>query len=471
MAKLTPDLCVIGAGSGGLTAAAAAAQLGLSVVLIEKALMGGDCLNYGCVPSKALLVSAKCAAQVRNASAFGIETAPPRTDWDAVRARIRRVIAEIEPNDSVARFEGLGVHVIKAEARFTGPETLVAGEHEIEAWRTIVAAGSEPAVPPIDGIEATPYLTNETLFSVEGPVGHLIIVGGGPIGMEMAQAHRRLGAEVTVIEAERPLAKDDTELANILIGRLEREGVKLIYPAKVERVAKTGDGVAVEIAGEAGAQKLMGTHLLIATGRKYDFTALGLDKAGVQHGKGGIEVDDYLQTANRRIYAIGDATGRAQFTHAAGYQAGIAIRNIVFRLWSKANAPMPHVTYCDPEFAQVGLTEEDARQKAIKFGILRAGFSKNDRGHTDGETEGHIKLITRGGKLIGAGIVGAHAGELIAPYALMIAKGMKIRDLASLVLPYPTLSETGKKAAVSAYLPALTNPWLRRIIRALRSLG
>ncbi len=471
MENLTPDLCVIGAGSGGLTAAAAAAQLGLSVVLIEKALMGGDCLNYGCVPSKALLASAKRAEQVRNASDFGIEAGSPRTDWDAVRARVRRVIAEIEPNDSVARFEGLGVHVIKAEARFTCPTTLVAGEHEIEAWRYIVAAGSEPAVPSIEGIEATPYLTNETLFSVEGPVGHLIIVGGGPIGMEMAQAHRRLGGEVTVIESERPFAKDDTELARILIRRLEREGVALIYPAKVERVAREGDGVTVEIAGEAGAQKFRGTHLLIATGRKYDFSALGLDAAGVRHGKGGIEVDDYLQTANSRIYAIGDATGRAQFTHAAGYHAGIAIRNIVFRLWSKANAPIPHVTYCDPELAQVGLTEDEAREKGIKFGILRAGFSENDRGHTDGETEGHIKLITRGGKLIGAGIVGAHAGELIAPYALAIAKGVKIGDLAGLVLPYPTLSETGKKAAVSAYLPALTNPWLRRIIRALRSFS
>ncbi len=471
MAKLTPDLCVIGAGSGGLTVAAAAAQLGLSVVLVEKSLMGGDCLNYGCVPSKALLASAKRAQQVRNASDFGIEADPPRTDWDAARGRVRRVIAEIEPNDSVARFEGLGVRVIKAEAFFAGPETLVAGEHEIEAWRFIVAAGSEPAVPPIEGIGATPYLTNETLFSIEEPVGHLIIVGGGPIGMEMAQAHRRLGAAVTVIEAERPLAKDDAELANIVVRRLEREGVALIYPAKVERVARDDDGVAVAIAGEGGIQEVAGTHLLLATGRKYDFSALGLDAAGVRHGKNGIEVNDYLQTANRRIYAIGDAIGRAQFTHAAGYQAGIAIRNIVFRLWSKANAAMPHVTYCDPELAQVGLTEDEARKKGLKFGILRAGFSENDRGHTDGETEGHIKLITKGGKLIGAGIVGAHAGELIAPYALMIAKGLKIRDLAGLVLPYPTLSETGRKAAVSAYLPVLTSPWLRRIIRALRSLG
>jgi pyruvate/2-oxoglutarate dehydrogenase complex dihydrolipoamide dehydrogenase (E3) component len=473
MQMLTPDLCILGAGSGGLSVAAAAAQLGANAVLIEKERMGGDCLNWGCVPSKALIAAGKRAQAMRTGTPFGVKAQEPDIDFPAVMAHVRGVIRQIEPNDSIERFSGLGVQVIEAEGRFLDPRTVVAGGYEIKARRFVIATGSSPALPPISGLDQVPYLTNRTLFGLTERPRHLVVIGGGPIGMEMAQAFRRLGSDVTVIEAFQPLAKDDPELAAVVLRRLAEEGVEVLADTRVERVAKTADGIEAFVSSRAGPRTVRGSHLLVAAGRRPNTASLGLERAGIEADGKGIRVARTLLTSNRRVYAIGDVIGGMQFTHMANYHAGIVIRRALFRLPARvATDAVPWVTFTDPELAHVGLSEAEARARHGRIRILRWPYAENDRAVAERQTEGEIKVIAdRRGRILGADIVGAEAGELIQMWTLAIGRRLSIRAMTEFISPYPTLSEISKRAAYTYYSSSLTSPLVRRIIGWLGKLG
>lgn len=476
MKEMRCDLCVIGAGSGGLSVAAGAAQMGADTVLIERGAMGGDCLNTGCVPSKALIAAAKAAEAVRRAGRFGVNGHEPAVDFGTVdfskvHGHVRSVIDSIAPHDSQERFEGLGVRVIRAAARFTGPDAVEAGGTVVRARRFVLATGSRPAVPPVPGLADVPFLTNETLFERNAAPGHLIVLGGGPIGVEMAQAHRRLGARVTVLEKGTLLPKDDPELVEIVRHRLALEGVHTIESAAVARVERAGNGIAVRL---DDGRRIEGSDLLVATGRAPNVEGLGLDAAGIACTDKGVAVDARLRTTNRRVFAVGDVTGGPAFTHVAGQHAAVVIRNALFRLPARVDyGALPWVTYSDPELAQVGLTEAAARERHGKgVRVLRAPFSGNDRARTEDAAEGLVKLVaTKRGRLLGAGIVGPQAGEQIALWCLAVAKGMGVGDVANLTLPYPTLSEAGKRAAGGFYTPTLFGPRTRRLVRLLNWFG
>ncbi len=473
--QLTPDLCVIGAGSGGLSVAAAAAALGVPVVLIEKGKMGGDCLNVGCVPSKAMIAAAKRAEAFRSAAAFGIKPQRPGVEFYQVNDHINEVIAAIAPNDSRERFTGLGVRVIDGEARFTDANTVAVGEqYEIKARCFVIATGSMPAVPPIPGLDKTPYLTNETVFEMRERPKHLIVIGAGAIGLELAQAFRRLGSDVTVLEAATPLANEDPECAAIVLDRLAREGVAIRSGVEIASVKKVRSKVEVVCIDEKkNAEVIGGSDILVATGRRPAVEGLGLDAAGIKHSAAGIAVDKRLRTTNRRVYAIGDVTGSAYFTHAANYHAGLVIRHTLFRMPVKVDPnAIARVIFTDPELAHVGMSEHQARQRVKTIRVLRWPYHENDRAQAERETSGHIKVITdKKGKILGATIVGACAGELITAWTLAISQRLNIRAFAGIVVPYPTLSEIGKRAAITFYTPRLSSPWVRRILGFLRRLG
>jgi pyruvate/2-oxoglutarate dehydrogenase complex dihydrolipoamide dehydrogenase (E3) component len=468
---LAPDLCVIGAGSGGLTVAAGAAQMGAEVVLIERGMMGGDCLNYGCVPSKSLLAAARTADLWRRGAALGLAYMPPRVDFAAVGDSVQQVIAGIAPNDSVERFEGLGVKVLRTEARFTSPRTVRAADVEVRPRRFVIATGSRPAIPAIPGLDTVPYLTNETIFANRELPRHLIVIGAGPIGIEMAQAHRRLGAQVTVLDVGPLLPRDDPELAAGLAERLSGEGIVARPRVEIAAVERDGEDILVRL---AGGERIAGSHLLAAAGRRPNVEGLELAAAGIAATAKGITVDARLRTTNRRAFAVGDVAGGPQFTHIALYHAGIVIRNALFRLPARVDyRALPWVTYTDPELAQVGMTEAAARGAGRGDPrILRWRFAENDRAQTERDTEGTVKIVARrDGRILGASILGAGAGDLILPWALAIAQKLKIGALANLVVPYPTRGEASKRAAGSFYTPALFSPRTRRIVRLLARLG
>ena len=429
------DLCVIGAGSAGLSVAAGAAQMGAKVVLIEKGEMGGDCLNTGCVPSKALIAAAHAAHNIRTSRRFGVNGHEPHVEFSGVHRHIHDIIARIEPNDSQERFEGFGVHVIRAAACFTGPRTVVAGNVRINARR--------------------------------------FVIGGGPIGIELAQAFRRLGASITVIERAEILPRDDRQAAAVIRHRLEAEGVDLREHAKVLRVERHGNGLAVVLDGDDGIDPVAASHLLVAAGRRPNVEALNLDAAGVRYIARGIEVDARLRTSNKRIFAIGDVAGGYQFTHMAAYHAGIVIRNALFKIPAKVDyRAVPWVTYTDPELAHVGQSEEQARANGADGRVLTWDFEENDRAQAERETDGFIKVMVGGkGVVLGATIVGARAGELILPWVLAVSQGLKISAIASMIAPYPTLGEISKRAAGAYYTPALFSKRTRAIVRALQWLG
>jgi pyruvate/2-oxoglutarate dehydrogenase complex dihydrolipoamide dehydrogenase (E3) component len=472
-APLTPDLCIVGAGSGGLSVAAGAVQMGARVVLIERGKMGGDCLNYGCVPSKALIAAARAAQAQRASAMFGVAAREPEIDFAAVMAHVHGIIAEIAPHDSVERFEGLGVKVIAASARFVDRQTVEAGGDVIRARRFVIATGSRPRIPNIPGLAATPHLTNETLFDLRERPAHLLIIGGGPIGVEMAQAFARLGARVTVIEAGEGLQREDRELAGTVVEALQRDGVELRHGAQVRRVWGVAGDLRLDIEAAGRTEILAGSHLLVAAGRLPTIEDLGLAAGGIETGPAGIKVDARLTTTNRRVFAIGDVAGGPQFTHLAGYHASIVIRNALFRVPAKARADnIPRVTLTDPELAQVGLIEAEACARRLKVRALSWPFADNDRACTERRTDGLIKVIVSpGGRILGAGIAGPGAGELILPWVLAIDSGLKIGALASLIAPYPTLSEISKRAAGSFYTPALFGHRTRRLVRLLAAFG
>jgi pyruvate/2-oxoglutarate dehydrogenase complex dihydrolipoamide dehydrogenase (E3) component len=471
---LRPDICIIGGGPGGLSAAAAAAALGVPTVLVESDKMGGDCLNTGCVPSKALLAAARRAEMVRNAGMFGVDVRDPGVNFSAVHRYVHAVIAAVAPTDSAERFTGLGVRVIHAQARFKDRKTVVAGDIEIRARRFVIATGSKPALPAIPGLDSGPYLTNESIFSLKERPEHLIIIGAGPTGLEIAQAFRRLGSSVTVLEAAQPLGKDDSECAAVVLARLEREGIIIRSGVKVAGIAHAGRTVTATVESGGAELTVTGSHLLVAVGRIPSIADLDLDAAGIRHERSGIVVDRKLKTRNRRVHAIGDCiAGSLQLTQAANYHAGLVIRNALFRLPVRVNNDcIPRVTFTDPELAQAGLTEAQARDRGLKIRVTRWPYHDNDRAQTESETRGHIKVITTGkGKIVGVTIVGAQAGEMIAMWVLALARALNIRDMTDLVLPYPTLSEIGKRAAIDYFTSSLTGAWVRRIIGWLRIFG
>jgi pyruvate/2-oxoglutarate dehydrogenase complex dihydrolipoamide dehydrogenase (E3) component len=451
-----------------LSVAAGAAQMGAEVVLVERGPMGGDCLNFGCVPSKSLLAAARQAELVGHGAALGIASDPPRIDFGAVSDGVRAVIDAIAPNDSVERFEGLGVKVIRAEARFTSPRAIRAGEIEIRPRRFVVATGSQPAIPPIRGLDRIPYLTNETVFANRDLPDHLIVIGGGPIGIEMAQAHRRLGARVTVLDVGPFLPRDDPELATALVERLTAEGVTALPRIEIKEIERNG---AVTTVCLAGGERIAGSHILVAAGRRPSIETLDLGAAGIEATTKGITVDARLRTTNPRAFAVGDVTGGPQFTHIANYHAGIVIRNALFRLPAKVDyRALPWVTYTDPELAHVGLTEAEAGAGEVR--VLRWNFADNDRAQTERDTAGLVKIVLRrNGRILGASILGPGAGDLIVPWALAISRNLKIGALANLIVPYPTRSEASKRAAGCYYTPTLFSPRTRRLVRFLARFG
>jgi pyruvate/2-oxoglutarate dehydrogenase complex dihydrolipoamide dehydrogenase (E3) component len=425
--------------------------------------MGGDCLNYGCVPSKALIAAAKHAHAMTSGGPFGVAAVEPQVDFAAAKDHVDRVIAAIAPHDSEERFEDLGVRVIRDWARFVSPTEVEAGAHRIEARRFVIATGSSPLVPPIPGLDAVPYFTNETIFGLRERPEHLLVIGGGPIGMEMAQAHRRLGSRVTVSEGLKALGKDDPDCAAIVLERLRAEGIEIAEDALAEEI--TGTEGTIRVKAKDG-RVFEGSHLLVAVGRKVNLERLDLDKAGIDHDRKGVHVDAGLRsTTNRRVYAVGDAVGGLQFTHVAGYHAGVVIRQILLGIPAKAKtAHLPWATYTDPELAQVGLTEAEAREAhGERLTVVRWPYSENDRAQAEGKTTGLVKVMVVKGRPVGATIAGAQAGELIGLWALAIANGLKMSAIAGTVLPYPTLGEINKRAAGAYFSPKLfDNPVLKK---------
>jgi pyruvate/2-oxoglutarate dehydrogenase complex dihydrolipoamide dehydrogenase (E3) component len=463
MKTIKTDICVIGAGSGGLSVAAGAAQMGASVVLLEGHKMGGDCLNFGCVPSKALIASAKHAHAMQSGADFGVAAVAPKVDYAAAKDHVARVIQTIAPVDSQERFEGLGVQVIREYGRFISRSQVQAGDTVISARRFVIATGSSPLVPPIPGLENVPYETNETIFDLRDQPEHLLIVGGGPIGMEMAQAHVRLGSRVTVIEGMTALGKDDPEMAAVVLDRLRAEGVEIAEDAMAKQVRGQAGAVEIEV---ADGRVFKGSHILMAVGRKANVNDLGLETAGIEFDRT-IKVDAGLRTTNRRVYAIGDVAGALQFTHVASYHAGVIIRSMLFGLPAKTRDDhIPWATYTDPELAQVGLSEAQARDvHGDRLQVIRFPYAENDRAIASGETVGLIKVMVVKGRPVGASIVGSAAGELIGLWALVIANRLKMGAVAAMVAPYPTLGEINKRAAGAYFSPRLFgSPLVKRVV-------
>jgi pyruvate/2-oxoglutarate dehydrogenase complex dihydrolipoamide dehydrogenase (E3) component len=465
------DLAVIGAGAAGLSVTAVAAQLGLRVALIERDRMGGDCLNFGCVPSKALLAAAHAAEAVRHGGRLGLRLPEPQIDWDAMRAHVHGVIEAIAPTDSQARFRALGAAVLCGEARFAAPDALAVDGRRITARRIVIAAGSTAAVPPIPGLAQVPYLTNATLFDLSERPDHLLILGGGPIGLEMADAFAGLGCRVSVVEAATIAGKEDPELVAVLRAALSERRVTILEGGKVAAVEPG------PILNLDDGRRIAGSHLVVAVGRQPNLRALDLPAGNVRAGPAGIATDRGLRSlTNRRVYAVGDiadpqGVGPRAFTHVGTYHAGIVIRRALFRLPARVDyAALPRVTYTDPELAQAGMTEVEARAAGQRPSVLRWPLSDNDRAVAERKTAGLIKLVVAGNRLIGAGILAPNAGEMIGLWALAIAERVKLSALASLILPYPTRSEAGRRAVTSLFAPRLFAPRTKLLVRLLARL-
>ncbi|MCL4133591.1 UNVERIFIED_CONTAM: hypothetical protein GTU68_066144 [Idotea baltica] len=472
--NLTPDLVVIGAGSGGLSAAAGAAQLGLDVVLFEKADMGGDCLNHGCVPSKALLSAAKAAHGASESEKYGVSVSDVKVDWEKVKAHVRGAIDTIAPVDSQERFEGFGVTVIREEARFEDRKTIVSATSRVKAKRIIIATGSTAFIPPIEGLDKVPYLTNETIFSVPDLPKHLIILGGGPIGMELGQAFSRLGSKVTVIEMGTALGRADPVHASIAIEAIKAEGVTLLEGHKAVRISGTGTDIKVHTEMGDTAHTIDGSHVLVAVGRRPVLDGLNLEAGNVAHDRGGITVGENLRSSsNPRVWALGDAAGKGQFTHIAGWHASVFVRRALFKQRTKANSlPFPAITYTSPEVAQLGLTEAEAHAK-YGHGKIKSScfpFHENDRAIAEGKTLGECKLIIKGSKIVGASIVGEGAGDILQLVSVAMSNNMKLTALTNFISPYPTRAEVVKRAASAHYTPALFSKKTQTLVGLLQRI-
>ena len=476
------DIIVIGAGAAGLSFTAVAARLGLHVALVERATMGGDCLNFGCVPSKALLAAAHAAIAARAAGRFGVQLPPPRIDWGRVRAHVRDAIATLAPMDSEARFAALGAEVLRGEARFVAADAIAVNGRLLHARRFVIATGSRPAIPPIAGLDRVRHLTHLDIFDLPEPPDHLLIVGGGPVGLEMAQAHAGLGVRVTLVQAGTIAPKEEPELVGQLRGALAALGVTLIENVRVtaaETLSAEGEGGPSAIAlGLADGRRVIGSHLLIAAGRRANIEALDLEKAGIGASQTGIATDRGLRSlTNRRVFAAGDVAdpagiGPRYFTHVGSYHAAILVRRLAFRLPARIRyAALPRVTFTAPELAQVGLTEAEALAAGHAVTILAWKLADNDRAATEAETIGGIKLIVARNRVIGASILAPHAGEMINQWTLAIDQGTKLAALAGLVVPYPTRAEIGKRAVSLRFAMTLFSRQTKSLVRLLSRLS
>lgn len=477
--ELTPDFCVIGAGAAGLVFTSVAAQLGFDVVLLEKGDMGGDCLNVGCVPSKALLAAGARAQSGRDAARYGVNFAAPEIDFAKVMDHVRGAIAHIEPHDSQERFEGLGATVLREHGRFTGPDTVETESRRIRFGKSaLIATGAGPRVPAVPGLDKTPFFTNETIWGLKARPEKLVIMGGGPIGMELAQAFNRLGSSVSVIEATRVFARDDEEAGAIVSNRLRAEGVEIVEGAKAASVSGREGDVTVTLEGSDAPASVSGTHLLVAVGRAAAVNDLGLEAAGVAYDRSGVKVDATLRTTNKKIFAAGDVRGGPQFTHMAGDDAAVVIRNAIFAratFFPKGKARddlCPRVTYTDPELASVGLSETDARAKhGDGVRVLTWPFKDNDRAVAEGDTEGFLKVIADAkGAVLGVTIVGREAGELLGPWCIAMERGLKVAHVGAMIAPYPTRGEIAKRMRSVFYEPSFLSERTRSIARFLSNL-
>lgn len=466
------DLIVIGAGAAGLSVTAGAAQLGARVALIERERMGGDCLNTGCVPSKAMLASAHAVRAGAEVERLGIRFGAPTIDWAAVNTHVRGVIDAIAPVDSEERFRGLGATVIRGEARFAGPDRVTVNGQILSARRIVIAAGSRATVPAVPGLREAGYLTNATVFGLPEKPDHLLILGGGPIGLEMAEAFSGLGTRVTVVQSSTIANREEPELVAALRGVLLARGIAIEENAAVTAV-EPGPTLVL-----ADGRRMGGSHLLVATGRTPNLEDLDLEKGGVTATRAGISTDAGLRSvSNRRVFAVGDIAdpvgiGPRAFTHVGSYHAGIVIRRALFRLPAKVDyGALPRVTYTAPELAQVGMTEAEARKAGLEVTILRWRLDENDRAIAERDTVGMIKIVVARGRVVGAGILGSHAGEMIGTWTLAIAQRIKLSALAGMIVPYPTRAEIGKRA-VGAYFGAkLFAERTRTLVRWLGRLG
>jgi pyruvate/2-oxoglutarate dehydrogenase complex dihydrolipoamide dehydrogenase (E3) component len=485
---IRPDICVIGVDAGGLQVAAQVAAYGVEVVLVDPVgdqlgPAGGNTVRAGRLPLTALIAAARRAHGAAQAPAFGVRVPSIEVDFGRVLERVNDVIAARAPNYARERLAGLGVRVIEGVARFKDPSTLaVAADLEIAARRFVIATGSSAAIPPIAGLEGVPYLTAECAFDLKSCPAHLIVIGAGSVGLEFAQAFRRLGAEVTVLDALQPLAQEDSECAAVVLDQFVREGIR-ICSGVVARVAaeKSQSEVRVLLTHAGGEETIIGSHLLVASGRRANVAGLDLDAAGIKYDGHGIAIDRRLRTTNRRVYAIGEVTGGGECAHAADHDhaAGLVVRNALFRLpVSYDPEAMPRVTFTDPELAHVGLMEAAARRRGHGIGIgigirvLRWPYRENDRAHAEGEARGHIKIVVgKRGRILGVTIVGAGAGELITVWTLAIDRRVDLGAVAGIMVPYATLGEIGKWAARTYLMSSLTSSSVRRIIAWLRRFG
>ena len=464
------NLVVVGAGTAGLVAAAGAAILGARVALIERHLMGGDCLNYGCVPSKAVIRASRAAYAITEAREFGVESPAPTIEFADAMRRVRRVRAEIAPHDSVQRFAALGVEVFLGHGHFTGKRSLEVEGERLEFRKAIIATGARAAVPPIPGLAEAGYLTNETVFSLTALPRRLIVIGGGPIGCELAQAFARLGSQVSLVsDVPRLLPREDADVAALLEKQFRSEGIELILGAKVERAEKSGVGKILIIdRGDSGQgkQTVVGDEILLAVGRTPNVEGLNLEAAGVQYDDKGVTVDDHLRTSNKNILAAGDIGSHFHFTHAAEALGRIALQNALFFGRKRASdLVIPWCTYTNPEIAHVGLNEEEARKSGLEIETFTLPFAENDRGVVDGDTAGFARVHAskKNGKLLGATLVSRHAGESIGELVMAIQHGMKVGALGAVIHPYPTEAEIIKRLGDLSQRGRL-KPWMKRTL-------
>lgn len=459
--KYSHDLIVIGGGAAGLVAAGGCAMFGLKTALIEGEKMGGECLNNGCVPSKALIASARRAAEARKEKRAGVQLAPPVVDWGGVHAHIHRAIAQIAPHDSEERFEDMGCEVVRDWARVIGPNAVEVAGRTLTAPRIVIATGSAPAIPSIPGLADVPFLTNENLFDLTEQPRHLVIIGGGVIGMEMAQSFCRLGSVVTVIEPGKLMSRDDRASVALVAETMEREGVRFVK-ARAEKVTAEPEGQ-ISVTTDGG-ETITGSHLLVAAGRKARVSGFGLEEIGMEMGENGIKVDDRRRTSIKHIYAIGDCREGPRLTHVSGYEGSNAVLEIALGLPVRADfRALPWCTYTQPEVAQIGLTEEEARDRfGNRLKIVTEGFDHNDRAIAEGRERGHLKVMLNGKKVVGASICGDNAGELLLPFTQMITGKSGTFDMGGAILAYPTRSEITKAAVFAAWEPTVFGKWPRR---------
>ena len=467
----THDVVVVGAGSAGLTAAGGCARLGLRVALIERDRMGGECLNTGCVPSKALLAAAH-RAQAMRGSVLGVAGPGPIVDFAAVRAHVQGAIAAIAPHDSETRFAAWGVEIIRGEANLTGRNSLLVGSRRLFAPRIVLATGSDPAVPAIPGLADIPFLTNETVFAPHTLPSHLIVLGGGSIGVEMAQAFRRLGSAVTVLDSGTVLSASDADAAKALRSVLVAEGITLLDHVNVTAASGEPGGIRLD---RAGGPPVRGSHLLVATGRRARLQGLGLDRAGVAAGPDGIVVDRRCRTTNKAIFAIGDCRAGPRFTHAAGYEGTLVVTAIGFGVPSPARFDLlPAVTYTAPELAQLGATEQQARTRSKRVRVSCELLSSNDRAMAEGDMTGFVKLVRTNRRVVGVTILGTHAGDMLLPWSLALRGKASLWTLANTIVAYPTRSELSKAAAFAGFeawlFGSAARRWARLLARVRRVL-